>query len=255
LLSTDLSRRGGEYRVGAQFRQTRGASDLGLDYRLAAEGGTESGYLDARFGYQATLGAADLELARYDGRNNLRTGVNGSVALVDGKVALSRRVGRAFGLVDLPGFPDVRVYLDNRDAGRTDATGQLLLPGLRPYESNRVRLEVEDLPMDTEITTDEVDAVPFDRSGVRIGFPLARTEQATAILKDASGTPLPAGLRLKSADGRVSAWVARDGFTQIKGPLATPVSVASDAEPSPHRCDLPAAGAELLADLGEVRCR
>ena len=255
LVSTDLSRRGGEYRAGAQFRQTRGASDLGLDYRLAAEGGTEASYLDARFGYQTALGAADLELARFDGRNALRTGVNGSLALVDGKVALSRRIGRAFGLVDLPGFPDVRVYLDNREAGRTDADGKLLLPGLRPYEGNRVRLEVEDLPLDAEISTAEVEAVPFERSGVRIGFPLARTEQATAILKNADGAPLPAGLRLRSEDGRVSAWVARDGFTQVKGPLTTPVTVASEAGHEPYRCDLPAAGGELLADLGEVRCR
>ena len=111
--------------------------------------------------------------------------MNGSLALVDGKVAASRRVDRAFGLVNLPGFPDVRVYLDNRAAGRTDQDGRLLLPSLRPYEGNRVRLEVDDLPLDAEITTAEVEAVPYDRSGMTIDFPLNRLAQATATLVDA----------------------------------------------------------------------
>lgn len=254
--TADFEKRGGSYRGRTSFRQTRGASDLGLDYRVGAGAGTDGAEFDARVSYQSRLGAADLEVDRFDGRNALRTGVNGSLALVDGKLAASRRVGRAFGLVDLPGFPDVRVYLDNREAGRTDRDGQLLLPGLRPFESNRVRLEVQDLPLDAELTTAEVEAVPFERSGVRIGFPVARGQQATATLRDNSGEPLPAGLRLSSADGAVTAWVARDGFTQVKGPLAGPVTVASGPPERPFACDLPAAGAgELLPDLGEVRCR
>ena len=77
--------------------------------------------------------------------------VNGSVTLLDGHVGFSRQVGRAFGLVALPGYPDVRVYVDNREAGRTDQSGYLLLPGLRPYEANKVRLAVDDLPIDAQL--------------------------------------------------------------------------------------------------------
>lgn len=255
-LTTDLTKRGDDHRAGATFRQTRGASDLGLDYRLAADAGNAGNHLGARLSYQSTLGAADLEVERLDDRNSLRTGVNGSLAVVDGEVALSRRIGRAFGLVDLPGFPDVRVYLDNREAGRTDGDGRLLLPGLRPYESNRVRLAVEDLPLDAEITTAEVEAVPFERSGVTIGFPVTRGEQATAILRDAAGAPLPTGLRLRSGDGKVTAWVARDGFSQLKGPLTAPVTVASEPGAASFTCDLPAVSSEeLLPDIGTIACR
>jgi outer membrane usher protein len=257
-LSSELTKRGDAYRAGGVFRQTRGASDLGLDYRLAAEAGTDRSFVDARFGYQSTMGAADLELEHQDGGNSVRAGVNGSLALVDGEVAMSRRIGRAFGLVDLPGFPDVRVYLDNREAGRTDGEGRLLLPGLRPYESNRVRLEVQDLPLDAEVTTAEVEAVPFERSGVTIGFPVARAAQATAVLRDAAGAPLPVGLRLRSATGAVTAWVARDGFTQVKGQLGAPVTLTSEGGGQEDRfaCDLPAVtGGEILPDLGVIACR
>jgi outer membrane usher protein len=170
-------------------------------------------------------------------------------------VALSRRIDRAFGLVDLPGFPDVRVYLDNREAGRTDADGRLLLPGLRPYEGNRVRLEVDDLPLDAEITTAEVEAVPFDRSGMTIEFPLARLQQATAVLLARDGSPLPIGLRLRNAEGTVTAWVARDGFSQVKGPLPAAIVVAAEDGAEPIACTLPAATSEeLLPDLGTVQC-
>jgi outer membrane usher protein len=253
--SVELATRAGETRARSQFRQTRGASDLGLDYRLAAEAGTERSTLDARFGYQTAVGAADLELERFDGSNALRAGVNGSVALVDGEVAPSRRIGRAFGLVSLPGFPDVRVYLDNREVGRTNAQGRLLLPSLRPYEANRVRLEMHDLPLDAEIATAEVEAVPFERSGVVIGFPITRSEQATVVLRGADQAPLPTGLRLRSADGRVTAWVARDGFTQVKGPLRDGATLLSEAGQEPFTCVLPAAPeGDVLPDLGEVAC-
>jgi outer membrane usher protein len=254
--SMELLKRSGDYGSRATFRQTRGASDLGLDYRLAAEAGTRDSSVEARFGYQTAFGAADLAVERYDGDDALRAGINGSVAVVDGELAVSRRIDRAFGLVNLPGFPDVRVYLDNREVGRTDAAGRLLLPGLRPYEGNRVRLEIDDLPLDAEITTAEVEAVPFDRSGMTIAFPLARSGQATAILLDEGGAPLPAGLRLRSADGQVTAWVARDGFTQITGIGPAPVSVAAEVDGMALACTLPAAPtAELLPDLGAVRCR
>ena len=112
------------------------------------------------------------------------------------------------------------------------------------------------MPLDAEIGAAEVEAVPFERSGVTIGFPLARSAQATANLRGPDGSPLPVGLRLRSADGRVTAWVARDGFAQIKGllPAATPVS-SEDAQ-LPFACELPAAPEpELLPDLGEVTCR
>ena len=253
--SLELLKRSGDYGVGSTFRQSRGASDLGLDYRLAGEAGTRDSSIEARFGYQTAVGGADLALERFDGDDAVRAGVNGSVALVDGKLAVSRRIDRAFGLVNLPGFPDVRVYLDNREAGRTDAAGRLLLPGLRPYEGNRVRLEVDDLPLDAEIATAEIEAVPYDRSGMTIHFPLERVGQATARLFDRAGDALPPGIRLRSGDGRVTAWVARDGFTQITGIGPVAVTVAADVDGRSVACPLPAAPTgEFLPDLGAVRC-
>lgn len=253
--SVEVERSQNGQRARAQYRQGRGATDLGLDYRLAAETGDEARSVDARFSYQSVYGAADLDLEHYDGDDNLRAGVSGSVGLVDGVVRPSRRLGRAFGIVATPGFPDVRVYVDNREVGRTDNAGYLMLPALRPYEANRVRLEIEDLPLDARIDSAEAVAVPYERAGIAVGFGLRRERQATARLMDANGRPLPAGLRLTSADGAASAWVAKEGFSAIVGgDLPAEVDGADDERL--WTCTLPAVPAgSTLPELGEIVCR
>ena len=239
-----------------QARQTRGASDLGLDWRIGAEIGDAPRSYDARLSFQAEKGAVELEAQSFDGDARLRLGASGSLAWIDGRLEASRRLGQAFGLVDLPGFPNVRVYLDNREAGRTDADGRLLLPGLRPYEVNRVRLELDDLPLEAAIERPEVAAVPFDRSGVKIGFPIDRRRQATAILRAADGKPLPAGLELASGDGTVTGLVGRNGFAQVVGQLDRAVELRGERDGRSFACPLEAAPAgELLPDLGVVTCR
>ncbi len=252
--SLDLERRQHGGRARAQFRQGRGASDLGLDYRLAAEVGDEASAVDARFSYQTGYGAAELDLQRFDGDDNLRAGVSGSVGLVDGVVRPSRRLGRSFGMVATPGFADVRVYLDNREAGRTDKAGYLMLPALRPYEANRIRLEIEDLPLDARIGSAEAVAVPFERAGVAVDFDVRRERQAIASLVDAAGS-LPAGLQLVSADGSTSAWVAKDGFSRIVGGDAA-VEVSGAEGGRSWSCALPPVPADtVLPDLGRIVCR
>jgi outer membrane usher protein len=252
--SSTVERRGGDARAGVQYRQGRGASDLGLDYRLAAAVGDDAKNLDARFGYQTRIGSGEVDVEHVDGDTNLRLGVDGSVAMVDGTARLSRRVGQAFGMVALPGFDNVRVYVDNREVGRTDSAGYLILPQLRPYEANKVRLEIEDLPLDARIAGAEAVVVPYERSGVVVDLEVRRERQAIARLIDGRGEALPPGLRLLSADGAASAWVARDGFTQIVGGDDA-AAVIGDAAGRSWLCLLPPVPADTpLPDLGEIVC-
>jgi outer membrane usher protein len=149
----------------------------------------------------------------------------------------------------------VRVYLDNREAGRTDDSGYLLVPGLRPYEANKVRLEVKDLPIDATLGNSEAVAVPYDRSGMIVDFDVRQGGTATATLRDGASRMLPAGLRLASADGAVTVLVARDGFAQVEGAKRLPARVEGGAGGRPYACDLPAApDGELVPDLGGITC-
>ncbi len=254
-ISSSLGRQDGDYGARTQYRRTRGASDLGLDYRLAAEAGDDNTRVDGRFSYQTAYGSGDLELERNDGDNNLRAGVSGSVAMVDGMVSASRRIGQAFGIVSMPGFEDVRVLIDNREAGRTDSNGQLMLPRLRAYEPNRISFDVQDLPLEARVGFNEVMAVPMDRSGVVVDFGIARLYQATGVLFDADGKALPAGLKLTDEAGEIEAWVARDGFTQITGTRTGEAELAGTLGDKTYRCIIAVPeGEDSFAELGDVRC-
>jgi len=238
-----------------QYTRTRGASELGLDYRVAGEVGDDSRPIDARLGYQASWIGSDVEVERSSGDNRFRLGVNGSAAVVDGSFGLTRRIGRAFGLVDLPGFPNVRVYLDNRVAGQTNADGKLFLPNLRPYEHNRVRLAVEDLPLSADLVTAEMTAIPFDRSGMTVDFGILSVNRATVTLLARDDRPLPPGLLLASDDGKLKAMVGRDGFAQLTGELVSRSYIAGESNGRRFVCAVPPAPADdPLPYLGDVRC-
>jgi outer membrane usher protein len=238
-----------------QYTRTRGASELGLDYRLAAEVGDDNRPVDARLGYQTRYFGTDANVERFSGDNRFRFGVNGSASVVDGTFALSRRIGRSFGLVDLPGFPNVRVFLDNREAGTTDGQGRLLLPNLRPYEANRISLAVDDLPLSADLVTAETAAVPYDRSGMTIDFGIVSVQRATVTLRDGEDRPLPAGHAIRSDDGTLEALIGRDGFTQLSGDLTERRYLVGSADGRRFVCAVPPAPLDdPLPHLGDVRC-
>lgn len=105
----------------------------------------------------------------------------------------SRQIGEAFAVVQVPDYPGVRVYADNQLVARTDAGGSALVPRLRPYQKNVIRIEQADLPMDAEIDSLEQDPVPYLRSGVLLQIPVRRSRGALLTVMLDNGDPLPSG--------------------------------------------------------------
>ena len=216
--SVELLKRSGDYGTRGTFRQTRGASDLGLDYRLAAEAGTRDSSIEARLGYQSTIGAADLAVERFDGDDALRAGVNGSIALVDGEVAVSRRIDRAFGLVEPARLPRC-AGLSRQSRGRPHRRRRPPAPARPAPLRGQPRAARGRRPAARRRDhhgRGRGGAVRPQRHDHRLPAGAAWSRPPPSLL-DGDGAPLPVGLRLRSADGAVTAWVARDGFTQIKG--------------------------------------
>ena len=255
-ISTFAEHRDGNLRGRTQYRRNRGRTDLGLDYRLGVEYGDQAPSLDGRFDYHFPLVSTSMELERTGGDARMRAGVSGSLALIEGKFGLSRPLGRAFGMVDLPGYPDVRVFVDNRNAGRTDAAGRLILPSLRPYQRNEVKLAVEDLPLDTKVMRDVATAVPMAGTGIRVPLEISNGRSAIATLVAADGEPLPAGIMLISADERVQAQVARGGLAQIDGMLPIDVRVSGGIDGQTYSCVITGIVESdgPFPDLGTINC-
>jgi outer membrane usher protein len=105
----------------------------------------------------------------------------------------SRRLTDSFALVHVPGIPNVRVYADNQLAGVTDANGDVIIPRMRAYQRNPIRIEQADLPFDAQFSNLELEAVPYYRSGYELNFAIKRSRGALFTLVLADGKPMPAG--------------------------------------------------------------
>ena len=241
-------------RSRSQYSRSRGASDIGPSFRLATETGENARLVDATLRYDATMASAQVDVAYQGGGTATRASLDGALAYVDGHAGLTRQLGRAFGIVDLPGYPDVTVYVENREVGRTDADGQLFLPRLNPYQENHVRIRAEDLPLTAQIDVEEKIAVPFDRSGVGVTFEVRDNRTALATLVDLKGEPLPAGLEMSGDDGRVNAQVADRGFAYVTSNGSEAAVLTSVPGQPAFRCALPELPDEPMAQLGEIRC-
>ena len=102
----------------------------------------------------------------------------------------------ALHVVQVPGYADVGIYADNQLSTRTDSKGNALLTGLRSYQKNSVRIEQSDIPLDAQIDTLQLDAVPYFRSGLVLKFPVKRSRGALLSVVLENGEPLPAGAQV-----------------------------------------------------------
>ena len=96
------------------------------------------------------------------------------------------------------GLPDLRVYLDNRLAGRTDEQGALMLTGLRPYEVNRIHVEPDDLPIDRHISRTNAQVVPPRDALVTVQLATGASRSGLIRLLLADGHAVPAEALVRS---------------------------------------------------------
>jgi outer membrane usher protein len=164
----------------------------GLGYRLAAGVG-DSDRRAAEVSAQNGIGAYNLAVDQFQGQAAFRGSASGGVAFLGGSAFLSRRITDSFAVVQVPDYSGVGIYADNQLVARTNANGSALLPRLRPYQINTVRIEQADLPLDAQIDAVQLDAVPYFRSGLLLKFPVKRSRGALLTVVLENGEPLPAG--------------------------------------------------------------
>ncbi|MDB6160182.1 MAG: usher protein [Gammaproteobacteria bacterium] len=164
----------------------------GMGYRLIADTG-ETRAADATLDLQGDLGTYEVEARRQSGVTFTQASASGGFAILADHVFPSRRIDNSFAVAEVGTQPDVRLYRENQLIGRTDARGYLLLPGLRAYQSNVIRVEQADLPLDVVVDAMQVQAVPYFRSGVILRFPVTRPRGALLLVQQKNGEPLPAG--------------------------------------------------------------
>jgi outer membrane usher protein len=173
----------------------------GVGYRLRTGVG-DSGRREAAVSAQNEIGTYTVEAGQSRRDNSVRGSASGGIAFADGNAFLTRRVNEGFAVAQVDGYPNVRVYADYQLVARTGADGNALLPRLRPYQRNSIRIEQADLPLDAEIDTLELEAVPYFRSGVLLKFPVRRSSGALLKVVLDNGEPLPAGALAQMLEGK-----------------------------------------------------
>ncbi|WP_332812472.1 fimbria/pilus outer membrane usher protein [Sphingomonas sp.] len=176
---------------GSLSLQQNAPGDEGWGYRALAITGPRLSVAGA-LQLNTAFGQYDAELSYRDGRTGARVRVSGGIGMAGGETFAAQRLSDAFAIVDA-GQPGVRVYADNHLVGRTGRDGRAVVPRLRAYEENRIRLELADLPIDVEVTTAETRVRPYARRGVVVNLRATQTRSAMVRLEVPGLGPVPAG--------------------------------------------------------------
>jgi len=184
-----------------------------------------------------------------------RVEAQGALALADGTVFATNTIDDSFAVVDTNGMENIRVLSENREVGRTDSSGKLLVPELRSFEVNRLAIDPTDVPADVSISTPTREVRPQDQSGVVVNFDVHVSHGAVVHLVDPAGLPLPIGsaATLKATGAAIP--VGYGGLAYVEG-LSSHNSLAVE-RPDGHRCTVtfdysPHAGD--IPTIGPLRC-
>jgi outer membrane usher protein len=228
----------------------------GLDqteWHMAAQSGQNPQVL-AEIGRQTGFGQFSAGVDKLGDATAFQASASGSVVLMDRHLFVAKAIDNSFAVVEA-GAPGVTVYDENRVVGRSDASGRLLVADLRPYQSNALGLNANEVPFDMALQTATLTVDPLARTGVVARFPTRAVAEALIVLVDTEGRPLPVGSRV--ADGSPKgAVVGFDGEALATG-LKAHNSLAvrtDDGRACIARFDYaPAKGA--ISRIGPVTCK
>jgi outer membrane usher protein len=187
------------------------------------------------------------------GASRVGAGAAGALLFVGKHVAAVRDADRerSFALVEIPDAAHIPIYRDNHKAAQTDARGFAVIPGLRPFDANRLRVDPIDLPLDVRLDGSEVKVTPYRRGAVRVRFSAEVGGAMVRLVTETYG-PVPAGAIVSVEARRFP--VAGGGAVYLEGVTG---DVLLEATWSSRRCRarLTIPRDDVLPDLGSVACR
>lgn len=167
--------------------------------------------------YKSRVGLFTAGVDEDGGVTTLRAESMAAISFVDKHLFPSNWVYDSFAIVDTGSVPHVHVLQENRPVGRTNSKGLLLVPDMRSFELNHIRVDPNDIPPDATLITDALVMRPQDRSGVVVKYPIKFNRAALLQLVDAVGAAIPLGSTATlKATGAVFP-IGYDGDVYIEG--------------------------------------
>ena len=152
--------------------------DASLRYDVS---GLRNSHGESRFasslGYQYNAGEATISVDHSAQFKRYHGDASGSIMLHKGGVTLGQQLGNAMALVEVTDTPDIGFY--NQFGSTTNSRGELLVSYMTPWRLNHVTVDTSTLPDGTEMTEDELEAVPTDGAIIKLRFPKPVTTKDT----------------------------------------------------------------------------
>lgn len=229
--------------------------DGGLGVRaLSYRGELEGDELHTRL--RTGVGSYQLDASRYGNIETYRGQARGGIAFLGGRPFLSDWIFGSFAAVEVPEGEGIPVYRDNLPVARTGSSGWALVPGLRAYERNNIRLDESELPMNLRIEEGvESNVVPRRRSGVVVSFAVNSERAALIELRLPDGETVPAGATARIVGHEKEHPVGWDGMAYI---TSLPESGRIEAQWADQRCSARLEYPDTddpVPEIGPLTCR
>jgi outer membrane usher protein len=242
-----------DQRIEAEINRALPAGS-GFGYHIAA-GALDGKFVDAGVIAQNEIGTYRLDVRDADAYgSSWQIGTSGSVAYLSGLTKLTRQVNEAFAVVNVGDIEGVRVYAENQEIGRTNRNGQIFVPGLRPYLKNQLRIELEDLPLNTKVGSVSEDTAPYFRSGVVVNFDVSVSNNVVFRAIQRDGTPVPEGAVVRIGKSLEAFPVGLDGKVFLQGiDRSSEITIRWNNK----SCDIevpPLGGNAIIEKFGDLVC-
>jgi outer membrane usher protein len=200
----------------AQLTAQKGLADvLGFGY-MASTGLGPNARHSAQALWSQERGSLSGEVDQFAGQRGYRAAYSTGLAWQEPSVFWTRPISGNFTVVDTRGVADVPVFADEHLVGRTDESGILLVPNMRPYEVNRLRIDDSDLSMRYQIDSAEHSVRLPLRGSSRVVFAVRQDLSLVLRLRQTSGDFVPAGAYVELADGSEGLPVGFDGKVYVE---------------------------------------
>ncbi len=186
----------------------------GPGWRLRAASGQQE-RVGAEASYRTPYARLEVTTDHYDDYALSSLAARGALVLMGESLFASNSIYDSFAVVDTQ-IPGVEVLHENRPVGRSNRNGNLLITNLSAFNDNRLQIDPTDLPVDVEVGDIESIALPIEKSGVIVRFPVARVQAANVQLVRADGSFLPVGAEVNLNGQVVDAVVGYDGLVYLR---------------------------------------
>lgn len=157
--------------------------------------------LDAAYVHNFSSATVRAEATWVRDAPGVRLSAQGAIGWLAGHGFASRNLGESFAAVQVADYAGVHVFADNQPVGVTDKHGFLIVPGLRAFDRNRIRIEGTDLPLDVTLTSEETEIRPFGHAGAALSFAARRERGVLMRIRLEDGRDLPAGALVHAVAG------------------------------------------------------